>query len=149
MKRIRWIASLTTAALIGPLAVPAVAQTVEEVAKAVDEVWIVLAAALVFFMQAGFALVEAGFTRAKNVANIVMKNVMDFAIGSLVYWFVGFGLAYGGAEAANSLFGWGDFAPNDAALSSTWFFQVVFAATAATIVSGAMAERTKFSAYLI
>ena len=149
MKRIRWIASLTTATLIGPLAVPAVAQTAEEVAKAVDEVWIVLAAALVFLMQAGFALVEAGFTRAKNAANIVMKNVMDFAIGSLVYWLFGFGLAYGGAEAANSLFGWGDFAPNDSALSSTWFFQVVFAATAATIVSGAMAERTKFSAYLI
>jgi Amt family ammonium transporter len=149
MKRVRWIASISTALVVGPLALPAFAQSVEEIGHAVDEVWLVVAAALVFLMQAGFALVEAGFTRAKNAANIVMKNVMDFAIGSLVYWLFGFGLAYGGAETANAVFGWGDFALNDSSLSSTWLFQVVFAATAATIVSGAMAERTKFSAYLI
>ncbi len=120
-----------------------------------DTLWTCLAAFLVFFMQAGFALVEAGFTRAKNACNIIMKNVMDFSIGSLSFWLVGFGLMFG---ATNGIFGTTNFfydAYADGATGSAenfnWaflIFQTVFCATAATIVSGAMAERTKFSAYL-
>ena len=99
-------------------------------------------------MQPGFALVEVGFTRAKNAGNIVMKNFMDFSVGALMYWAVGFGLAYGGTSVGGFLSS-GDFFLSDPDRSVEWFFQVVFAATAATIVSGAMAERTKFSAYLL
>ncbi len=149
------VGSAAAAALVGPLASIASAQeepSITEVAAAVDNVWVIVAAALVFMMQAGFALVEAGFTRAKNAGNIIMKNFMDFSVGALVYWAVGFGLAYG----ASTLGGWvayggmGDaFFVADKGLSVSWFFQVVFAATAATIVSGAMAERTKFSSYLL
>jgi Amt family ammonium transporter len=115
--------------------------------------WTLIAAALVFFMQAGFAMVETGFTRAKNAINIMMKNLMDFSVGSIVFWAVGFGLMFG----ANST-GWfgttgfflSDFTPGgDPWVLAFWMFQVVFAATAATIVSGAMAERTKFVSYLI
>ncbi len=123
-----------------------------------DALWTVLAAVLVFFMQAGFAMVEAGFTRAKNACNIVMKNLMDFCIGSLVFWMVGFGLMFG--ATSTSFFGMGSFffdATREApALGQTesfgWaflIFQTVFCATAATIVSGAMAERTKFVGYLL
>ena len=120
----------------------------EAVGIAVNEVWIVLAAILVMFMQAGFALVEAGFTRAKNAGNIIMKNVMDFSVGSLVYWAFGFGLAYGGSTLGGFV-AYGNFFFNDNAQASTWFFQVVFAATAATIISGALAGRVKFKSYLI
>lgn len=120
----------------------------------VDLLWTCLAAFLVFFMQAGFALVETGFTRAKNAVNILMKNLMDYSMGSLAFWLVGFGLMFG---ATNGLFGTSDFMPQgvgadgtlDAGQMGFWIFQTVFAATAATIVSGAMAERTKFSAYLV
>jgi Amt family ammonium transporter len=142
------ITAAGAAALVGPLALPAAAQTVEEVGAAVDTVWVVVAAVLVMFMQAGFALVEAGFTRAKNAANIVMKNVMDFSVGGLIYWALGFGLAYGGSTVGGFI-GYGEFFFSNTDRSVEWFFQVVFAATAATIVSGAMAERTKFSAYLL
>ncbi|MDH4116825.1 MAG: ammonium transporter [Acidimicrobiia bacterium] len=153
-RRMATIGTFVPVALIGPLSGTAFAQelTVESVAVSVDTLWIVIAGILVFLMQAGFALVEAGFTRAKNTANIVMKNFMDFSVGSLVYWAVGFALAYGGTSVGGFLAygGLGDsFFLSDRAQSSTWFFQVVFAGTAATIVSGAMAERTKFSAYLI
>lgn len=141
-------AGLTALALFGPLSGTAMAQTVEEVAMAVDNVWVVVAGILVMVMQAGFALVEAGFTRAKNTANIVMKNFMDFAVGAVVYWVLGFGLAYGGSTIGGYI-GYGEFFFNNPERSVEWFFQVVFAATAATIVSGAMAERTKFSAYLV
>jgi ammonium transporter, Amt family len=120
-------------------------------------VWMVLAAILVLFMQAGFALVETGLTRAKNAANIMMKNFMDAAAGSLMFWVVGFGIMFG-APALGGLFGTtgfglGGLTPPDG-LGPEWiyaffFFQAVFAATAATIVSGAVAERTKFSAYLV
>ena len=118
-----------------------------------DYVWTLVAAALVFFMQAGFALVEAGFTRAKNAINIMMKNLMDFSMGSLVFWAVGFGLMFGisgtGWFGASGFF-LSDFtAGGDPWVLAFWMFQVVFCATAATIVSGAMAERTKFSGYLI
>lgn len=118
-----------------------------------DYIWTLVAAALVFFMQAGFALVEAGFTRAKNAVNILMKNLMDFSVGSLGYWAIGFGLMFG--ISAKGLIGTSgfflsDFTPDgDPWVLAFWMFQVVFAATAATIVSGAMAERTKFSGYII
>jgi len=154
-KRRVLIFALATAALMGPLAGSAMAaDTVSQadIVNAVNAVWVIMAGALVFLMQAGFALVEAGFTRAKNTANIAMKNFMDFSVGALVYWAIGFGLAYGGSTlggfvAYGSI---GDaFFLSDSAMSTSWFFQVVFAATAATIVSGAMAERTKFSSYLM
>ncbi len=121
--------------------------------KQTDIVWTVIAAALVFFMQAGFAMVETGFTRAKNAGNIMMKNLMDFCMGGVAFWAVGFGLMFG---LSNGFTGWSHFFMNfdnttlDGQWGFTfWLFQVVFAATAATIVSGAMAERTKFSGYLI
>ena len=124
-------------------------------AVAIDTVWTLVAAFLVFFMQPGFAMVEAGFTRAKNASNILMKNLMDFCIGSIAFWLVGFGIMFG--ASALGLFGTNGFLLSTADPSTGeglwqlayWMFQVVFAATAATIVSGAMAERTKFPAYLI
>lgn len=123
-------------------------------ATAIDMVWMLIAAFLVFFMQAGFAMVEIGFTRAKNSVNILMKNLMDFSIGSLAYFLIGFGLMFG--ADAMGLFGTSGFllsgfTANDADGAwqlAFWMFQVVFAATAATIVSGSMAERTQFKAYL-
>ena len=114
--------------------------------SALDILWILIAGILVFFMQAGFALVEAGFTRAKNVGNIIMKNFMDFAFGSLLFWIIGYSVMYGGEGA---FFGAFDFFYNVDGDYHNLFFQTVFAATAATIVSGAMAERTKFSTYLV
>jgi len=116
-------------------------------------VWTLIAACLVFFMQAGFAMVEAGFTRAKNSINIMMKNLMDFSMGTLAFWALGFGLMFG--ATSTGLFGTSGFFLSDFSVDGDpwvlafWMFQVVFAATAATIVSGAMAERTKFSGYLI
>jgi ammonium transporter, Amt family len=116
-------------------------------------VWTLVAAALVFFMQAGFAMVEAGFTRAKNAVNILMKNLMDFSLGSLAFWAVGFGLMFGATKTGwfgTTGFFLSDFTPDgDPWVLAFWMFQVVFAATAATIVSGAMAERTKFVSYLV
>ena len=118
-----------------------------------DYVWTLVAAALVFFMQAGFAMVETGFTRAKNAVNIMMKNLMDFSMGSLAYWALGFALMFGATSTGwigTSGFFLSDFkVGGDPWVLAFWMFQVVFAATAATIVSGAMAERTKFSGYLI
>jgi Amt family ammonium transporter len=106
-------------------------------------------------MQAGFALVETGLTRAKNATNITMKNVMDFCFGAIVYWAVGWGFMYG-QDALGGLIGTSEFFHSPMAVNAdngnffkSWFFQVVFAATAATIVSGAMAERTQFKSYLI
>ncbi|MDA3823409.1 MAG: ammonium transporter [Bacteroidales bacterium] len=118
----------------------------------IDTIWILIAACLVMFMQPGFALVEAGFTRSKNTANILMKNLMDFAIGSLAFWAIGYTIMYGedvgGFIGKISLF-FGSDAINGVPDKASLMFQTVFAATAATIVSGAVAERTKFSAYLI
>ena len=118
-----------------------------------DYVWTLIAATLVFFMQAGFAMVEAGFTRAKNAINIMMKNLMDFSLGTLGYWAIGFGLMFGVNNSGwfgSSGFFLSDYTPGgDPWVLAFWMFQVVFAATAATIVSGAMAERTKFTGYLI
>jgi len=118
-----------------------------------DYVWTLVAAALVFFMQAGFAMVEAGFTRAKNAINIMMKNLMDFSMGTLAFWAIGFGLMFGASSSGwlgTSGFFLSDFkVGGDPWVLAFWMFQVVFAATAATIVSGAMAERTKFTSYML
>ncbi len=114
--------------------------------NALDILWVLVAGILVFWMQAGFALVEAGFTRAKNVGNILMKNFMDFAFGSLLFWIIGYSIMYGGEGAFYGAF---DFFFHHDGEYHSLFFQTVFAATSATIVSGAMAERTKFSSYLI
>ena len=123
--------------------------------SAVNTIWVLVGAALVFFMQAGFSLCEAGFTRAKNTGNILMKNLMDFCIGTPCFWLVGFGIMFGSGTA---LFGTidplilGDYThilPAGVPLWAYAIFQTVFCATSATIVSGAMAERTKFSAYCI
>lgn len=120
-----------------------------------NTLWTLIAAILVMFMQAGFAFVEAGLTRAKNAGNIIMKNFLDFAAGAPVFFLIGFGLMFG--KTMDGLIGGSDFALG--ALDATtaegqWaftflFFQTVFAATAATIVSGAIAERTKFGAYIL
>jgi ammonium transporter, Amt family len=128
-------------------------ETLQGLQIGIDNMWLLIAGFMVMFMQPGFAMVEAGFTRSKNTANILMKNLMDFSIGSLLYWFIGFTLMYGeslgGFVGMPDLFfmsdGYGDNYSDYADL----FFQTVFAATAATIVSGAMAERTEFKSYLI
>ncbi len=125
--------------------------SVSELSAAIDMIWLVLTGALVFFMQAGFAFVETGLTRAKNSTNILMKNLMDFCIGAIAFWMIGWGLMYG-ADHLGGFIGFGDFFKgpmDDPTFYRDWFFQVVFAATAATIVSGAMAERTQFKSYLI
>ncbi len=123
----------------------------EEVQLNINIVWTCVAAFLVFFMQAGFAMVEAGFTRAKNAVNILMKNLMDFSVGTIAFFLIGFGLMFG---KSNGLFGTTLFGMSGVEPGSDWnwtflIFQTVFAATAATIVSGAMAERTKFIGYLV
>ena len=124
--------------------------TVGELALGLNTVWMLLAAMLVFFMQPGFALVEAGFTRVKNTANILMKNFVDFMFGSLLYWFIGFGLMFGaGGFIGMPHFFDLSFIDNGLPTEGFLIFQTVFCATAATIVSGAMAERTKFLAYLL
>lgn len=121
-------------------------EELKALATSVDIGWILLGAALVFFMQAGFAMVETGLTRAKNAGNIVMKNLMDFCIGTPIYWFIGFGIMFGGTGA---LFGGIDLFCLKQDDYAMMIFQTVFCATSATIVSGAMAERTKFSSYCI
>jgi len=118
----------------------------------INIVWTLIAAFLVFFMQAGFAMVETGFTRAKNSVNILMKNAFDFVIGSLAFFFIGFGLMFGKTNGwfGTTLFGLSGIEPGSGDWMWTFLiFQTVFAATAATIVSGAMAERTKFVSYLV
>jgi Amt family ammonium transporter len=122
--------------------------------SSVNTIWVLLGTVLVFFMQAGFALVEAGLTRAKNTGNILMKNLMDFAIGTIVFWVVGFGLMYGtdlgGFMGIPDLFVTGDYTTSSGVPTLAFFmFQLVFCATASTIVSGAMAERTKFLSYCL
>ena len=106
--------------------------------------WMLLSGILVFFMQAGFTLVESGMTRSKNAVNIAMKNLLDICVGSLTYWFVGYSLMYG--DSSNGWFFWSGILQGDGA---DLFFQTMFAATAATIVSGAIAGRTKYSTYAI
>lgn len=119
--------------------------------------WLCLTGFLVFFMQAGFAMVETGLTRAKNACNIMMKNLLDFCFGALLFWATGYAIMYSSGDSnwfgidTSLIFLGGSNAPTDMAgyaLSASWLFQIVFAATAATIVSGAMAERTKLIAYI-
>ncbi|GAA4406611.1 ammonium transporter [Nibrella viscosa] len=121
-------------------------------------IWLCLAAFLVFFMQAGFAMVESGMTRAKNSVNIMMKNMLDFCCGAVLFWAIGYAIMYASGDSNFLGFDWSlaflqsANAPTDTAgyaTSAAWLFQVVFAATAATIVSGAMAERTKLISYLV
>ena len=122
--------------------------------SAVNTIWVLLGAALVFFMQAGFAMVETGFTRAKNAGNIIMKNLMDFCIGTPLFWLFGFGIMFGDGKFIGAYKGIADStyasaAPDGVPFFAFLIFQTVFCATAATIVSGAMAERTKFLSYCI
>ena len=136
------------------LSLPALAQDPNEVTplEAATEglqtnlniVWTCVAAFMVFFMQAGFAMVEAGFTRAKNAVNILMKNLMDFSVGTVTFALVGFGLMFGASNGffGTTLFGLSGMEPGNDWNWTFLIFQTVFAATAATIVSGAMAERT-------
>ena len=124
------------------------AAAVENLASAIKDdmgmLWMLIAGILVFFMQAGFTLVESGMTRSKNAVNIAMKNLLDIAVGSLTYWFVGYSLMYG--DTTNGWFFWSGIMQGEGA---DLFFQTMFAATAATIVSGAIAGRTKYSTYII
>ena len=129
-----------------------VAADIASLVRSLDTVWVLLGAMLVFIMQAGFALVESGFARTKNTTNILTKNLMDFCVGSILFWAIGFGLMFGqskwGLFGSIDLFGmagWEGDIPDTAFL----VFQTMFSATAATIVSGAVAERTKFEAYFI
>ena len=148
-------AGLVTA-LLATLGIAAAqdAEAVADLILAVDTIWYVIAGILVFFMQAGFGLLEAGFVRVKNTTNILMKNVLDASLGGVVWWAVGFGFAFGTSQGG--FIGGHSFFPALGGLTETdgvseaavFFFQWAFAATAATIVSGALAERTKFSAYL-
>ena len=129
-------------------------KTLSDHAASMDMMWTLIASFLIFLMQAGFTLVEVGFTRAKNAGNVVMKNMIDFALGSIGFFLIGYGLMFGASAAG--LFGTGDFflghitsaGKVDNLKFANLMFQVVFAATAATIVSGAMSERTKFIGYL-
>jgi Amt family ammonium transporter len=147
-------AALTGAAVL-VTGTPALAQetTADAVQANLDNVFVLLSAVLVIFMQAGFALVEAGLTRAKSVANIMMKNLMDFCAGAIAFFAIGYAFAFG---SGNDFIGWdGWFLGDDAfqygtlTVPVTFVFQVAFAATAATVVSGAMAERTKFKSYFV
>lgn len=141
-----------------PTTITSLKEALAEKTVALDTVWTLIAAALVMFMQAGFAMLETGFTRAKNACNVLMKNLMDFCFGTIAFWIIGFGIMFG---AGNLLFGTSGFFLKDTGetfasldwtqvpLECKYFFQLVFCATAATIVSGAMAERTKFIGYII
>jgi Amt family ammonium transporter len=152
MRRIRTVAG-AAGAIIALQAAPALAQdvTVESLSADLDVVWVAAAAAFVFLMQLGFAMVEAGLVRAKNVSNIVAKNIADMSIGAVFYWAFGAALAYGATSGGFiGTSGWFDGAYGTGLGDGTQFvFQLVFAATAATIVSGAVAERMKFSGYLL
>lgn len=119
-----------------------------------DTIWIAICTVLVFFMQTGFAMLETGFTRKKNSCNVIMKNIMDFAVGSIFYWIWGFGIMFGattGVVGVIDLFSNGDCSAASQTIPQPVFmaWQLVFCATSATIVSGAMAERTAFKSYLI
>ncbi len=136
--------------MLDTTAVAPVVEKAVDYVNGVDTIWVLLGAILVFWMQPGFSLVEAGLTRAKNTANILMKNFCDFMCGSVLFWIVGFSIMYG---SGNGFVGWDGFfyigEDSNVPAEATFIFQTVFCATTATIVSGAMAERTKFSMYLV
>ena len=139
---------MDTIMTIMPLA--AVMEEAKDYVNGLDTLWVCLGAMLVFWMQPGFALVEAGLTQSKNTANILMKNFVDFMCGTVLFWITGFSIMYG---AGNAFFGWEGFTfigtDSNVPAECTFIFQTVFCATTATIVSGAMAERTKFSMYVV
>jgi len=158
---IRWALALMLVIVLSLMSAPAamaadptgaetLAAAEDPTSVALTFVWLIVTGSMVFFMQTGFALVEAGFTRAKNMVNVLTKNFMDFCIGGLAYFFFGFAIMYGtslaGFIGSDGFLLLGEHYDVNTAL--TWFFQMVFAATAATIVSGAMAERTRITAYL-
>jgi len=164
LRRLRIITVMGLALLLLPAIAYALdgkvdGKPVPELQVAVDTLWTCIAGILVFLMQAGFAMVEGGFTRAKNVANIMMKNVGDFSMAALGFWILGFGIMFGNGNAFLGTTGFfvsagtGDLYPSLSWTSvptlTAWFFQLMFCATAATIVAGAMAERTRFLSYLI
>ena len=125
-------------------------EAAENIQVNLDFVWVAICAALVFFMQAGFAMLESGMVRSKNAINVIMKNYTDMCFGALVFWGVGYGLMFGSSSSSNGFWGTDSFFLRDA---PGWDFmmltyQLMFAATAATIVSGALAERIRFSAYV-
>lgn len=147
--------ALATLALCFPVIsraveIPAGAEEAVDTVNGLDTLWVLLGAMLVFWMQPGFALVEAGMTRRKNTSNILMKNFCDFMIGTVLFWVIGFGVMYG---SGNGFIGWEGFfwigEDSNVPAEATFIFQTVFCATTATIVSGAMAERTKFSMYIV
>lgn len=151
MKRIKYLCLLLMAISFSTFAnnVTATAENIQEIRLSLDSVWVVMGGILVFFMQAGFALVESGSVRSKNTVNVLMKNYMDACLGGLVFWLLGFGLMFG--VNASGWIGTSHFAPN---VMDDWhwnllFFQMMFAATATTIASGAMAERIHFVAYVV
>lgn len=160
-RMIKWGATIVGAIVLSLVLVrttsaqeAATVEQLEEALRGINTVWLLICAFLVFFMQAGFALVEAGSTRSKNVVNIMMKNLMDFCFATVAFWAVGYGLMFG---VGTPFIGLNNFFVTGAEESfvagiptlAFWLFQLVFAGTAATIVSGAMAERTKFKAYII
>jgi Amt family ammonium transporter len=163
LSTLRWVRWVVIPALVVVLlvaATPAFAADEDPVAnlgRGLNTVWVLVAAFLVFFMQAGFALVEAGMTRAKNTVNIFFKNTIDFVVATLAFWAIGYAFMFG--TDLGGIIGTSGFVLDPTTASGQtdvaglpvmafWFFQLVFAGTAATIVSGAMAERTKFIAYL-
>ena len=135
--------------LLVPLVVGATDSSLKDMQSSMDTVWLITAGALVFFMQAGFALLESGMARSKNSVNVLMKNYIDVCLGSLVFWLFGYGLMFG--VNLTGMWGQSHFLLGDADHwdYSLLFFQTMFAATAVTIVSGAMAERTRYQAYLV
>lgn len=161
MKKISWALALLLIIPVTAMAGEDAISTISSNKEAIDllqsnlnYVWTLIAACLVFFMQAGFAMVESGFTRAKSAVNIMMKNLMDFSMGSMAFWAIGFGIMFGtsntGWFGTDGFFLSGWTGPEgDQWVLAFWMFQCVFAATAATIVSGAVAERIKFTGYLI
>ena len=130
--------------LIKDTAAAGVAEAVEQINGDMGMLWMLIAGILVFLMQAGFTLVESGMTRSKNAVNIAMKNLLDICVGSLTFWLVGYSLMYG--DTSNGWFFWSGLFQGEGA---DLFFQTMFAATAATIVSGAIAGRTKYTTYII
>jgi Amt family ammonium transporter len=157
LKWFRWVLVPALVVILLTRATPALAAEAgpDPVLRGLNTVWVLVTAFLVFWMQAGFAFVEAGLTRAKNTTNILFKNLIDFVFATLAFWLIGYAFMFG--TSAGGVIGTTGFlvSPSGAAdvagvpLLAFWLFQLVFAGTAATIVSGAMAERTKFSAYLL
>ena len=156
MKRLASLALITlTAFLVARDACADEAAMASDLAAGLDTIWVLIAAFLVFFMQAGFGMVEAGFIRAKNTCNILMKNWLDYCVASVMFFFVGYGLMFGDGNGFVGLTGWAlcgvpDIIPGtNVAKWAFWLFQAAFCGAAATIVAGGMAERMKFPAYLM